>query len=147
MTISRWTWFSGASPNRLLFNFALYFSTPRPIESELNETERSAYLNHQEVEFKSQDDEKFLNEIDQTSGDNETGGPLRDDEENLLLDIRQKHNNARPDTEPMILNQVRTHQALTFVHKLSSQKHAEASKTHQKLIHWKKNSGNLLENH
>ena len=104
----------------------------------MNETERSAYLNHQEVEFKSQDDEKFLNEIDQTSGDNETGGPLRDDEENLLLDIRQKHNNARPDTEPMILNQVRTHQALTFVHKLSSQKHAEASKTHQKLIHWKK---------
>ena len=92
----------------LLFHFALYFSTPRPIESELNETERSAYQNHQEVEFKSQDDKKFLNEIDQTSGDNETGGPLGDDEENLLLDIRQKHNNARPDTEPMILNQVRT---------------------------------------
>ena len=80
----------------------------------MNETERSAYLNHQEVEFKSQDDKKFLNEIDQTSGDNETGGPLGDDEENLLLDIRQKHNNARPDTEPMILNQVRTHQTLTY---------------------------------
>ena len=84
----------------------------------MNETERSAYLNHQEVEFKSQDDKKFLNEIDQTSGDNETGGPLGDDEENLLLDIRQKHNNARPDTEPMILNQVRTHQALNMVYKL-----------------------------
>ena len=133
MTISRWTWFSGASPNRLLFNFALYFSTPRPIESELNETERSAYLNHQEVEFKSQDDEKFLNEIDQTSGDNDT-----DDEENLLLDIRQKHNNARPDTEPMILNQVRTRQALTLSYRLSSQEHAEDSKIRQKSIHWKK---------
>ena len=104
----------------------------------MNETERSAYLNHQEVEFKSQDDEKFLNEIDQTSGDNETGGPLRDDEENLLLDIRQKHNNARPDTEPMILNQVRTRQALTLSYRLSSQKHAEASKIRQKSIHWKK---------
>ena len=79
----------------------------------MNETERSAYLNPQEVGFKSQDDKKFLNEIDQTSGENETGGPLGDDEENLLLDIRQKHNNDRPDTEPMILNQVRTHQALT----------------------------------
>ena len=99
----------------------------------MNETERSAYLNHQEVEFKSQDDKKFLNEIDQTSGDNET-----DDEENLLLDIRQKHNNARPDTEPMILNQVRTRQALTLSYRLSSQKHAEDSKIRQKSIHWKK---------
>ena len=99
----------------------------------MNETERSAYLNHQEVEFKSQDDKKFLNEIDQTSGDNETG-----DEENLLLDIRQKHNNARPDPEPMILNQVRTRQALTLSYRLSSQKHAEDSNIRQKSIHWKK---------